>query len=102
MSIFNNPNARRVSRNQQARDEQKTRHARSTQGSDKAGYGELDARSSKVKRLSGIEEFVSQTPDVRWEKVQALKKAVANGRYRPSARDIADAMLRETRNNLRD
>ncbi len=62
-----------------------------------------DHRVSRAANVKGQFDVRSvNSPDVRWEKVQSLRRAIASGEYRPSARVIAEAMLREARNNLRD
>ena len=45
--------------------------------------------SSQSRDLQKIHDILAQTPDIRSEKVAALKKAVAEGRYQVSAENIA-------------
>ena len=51
--------------------------------------------SSQSRDLKKIHDILGQTPDIRSEKVAALKKAVAEGRYQVSAEDIAAKMVKE-------
>ena len=58
-------------------------------GSDRV---ELSAQSRDMKR---IHEILATTPEVRTEKVMALKKAVAEETYQVKPEDIADKMVQE-------
>ena len=51
--------------------------------------------SSQSRDLQRIREVLAQTPDIRAEKVAALKKAVADGRYQVKAEDIAAKMVKQ-------
>jgi negative regulator of flagellin synthesis FlgM len=51
--------------------------------------------SSQSRDLKKIHDILGRTPDIRSEKVAALKKAVAEGRYQVSAEDIAAKMIQE-------
>lgn len=51
--------------------------------------------SSEAKTMALAEQRLAQVPDIRVDKVEALKKAIASGTYRVSAQAIADAILRE-------
>ena len=58
-------------------------------GSDRV---ELSPQSRDMKK---IHEILAATPDVRSEKVEALKKAIAEGTYNVKTEDIADKMVQE-------
>ena len=58
-------------------------------GSDRV---ELSPQSRDMKK---IHEILATTPEVRTEKVEALKKAVAEGTYKVKTEDIADKMVQE-------
>jgi len=54
-------------------------------------------------QLSGVHAQVQmlvgealQLPEVRQERVQALRQAVTSGKYQPSANDVAGALLSNT------
>jgi flagellar biosynthesis anti-sigma factor FlgM len=54
-------------------------------------------------QLSGVHAQVQvlvgqalQLPEVRQERVQALRQAVTSGKYQPSAQDVAGALLLNT------
>ena len=51
--------------------------------------------SSQSRDLKKIHDILGQTPDIRSEKVAALKKAIEGGRYQVSAEDIAAKMVKE-------
>lgn len=51
--------------------------------------------SSQSRDLKKIHDILAETPDIRSEKVAALKKAVAEGRYQVSAENIAAKMIQE-------
>ncbi len=51
--------------------------------------------SSQSRDLKKIHDVLARTPDIRSEKVAALKKAVAEGRYHVKAGEIAAKMIRE-------
>ncbi len=51
--------------------------------------------SSQSRDLKKIQDVLAMTPDVRTEKVSALKKAIDEGTYQIKAEDIADKMLKE-------
>jgi negative regulator of flagellin synthesis FlgM len=62
----------------------------------KAGIaGDKVEISSQSRDLKKIHDVLAQTPDMRSEKVAALKKAVAEGRYQVSAENIAAKMIQE-------
>ena len=51
--------------------------------------------SPQSRDLKKIQTVLAMTPDVRTEKVAALKKAIDEGIYQVKAEDIADKMLKE-------
>lgn len=51
--------------------------------------------SSQSRDLKKIQDILGQTPDIRSEKVAALKKAIEEGRYQVSAQNIAAKMVKE-------
>jgi negative regulator of flagellin synthesis FlgM len=53
---------------------------------------ELSPQSRDMKK---IHEILATTPEVRTEKVAALKKAIEDGTYKVKAEDIADKMVKE-------
>lgn len=62
----------------------------------KAGVaGDRVEISPQSRDLQRVRQVLAQTPDVRAEKVAALKKAVAEGRYHVNAEEIATKMVRE-------
>src|SRR5262249_44855925 len=44
-------------------------------------------------RLQRLTQAASQAPQVREEKVEALKRVIAGGSYHPAGEQIADAMI---------
>ena len=62
----------------------------------KAGIaGDKVEISPQSRDLKKMQDILAQTPDVRSEKVAALKKAVEEGRYQVSAENIAQKMIQE-------
>ncbi len=51
--------------------------------------------SSQSRDMNKIHEILATTPEVRTEKVAALKKAVTEGTYKVKTEDIADKMVQE-------
>jgi negative regulator of flagellin synthesis FlgM len=65
-------------------------------GGEKAGSaGDKVEISPQSRDLKKVHDILAQTPDIRSEKVAALKKAVAEGRYQVSAENIAAKMIQE-------
>lgn len=56
-------------------------------GSDTASF------SSAGERIASLKAELQNTPEVRHDRVQALQKAVQQGSYQPTDRQIASAML---------
>jgi negative regulator of flagellin synthesis FlgM len=53
---------------------------------------ELSARSREMQK---IREILQTTPEVRAEKVSALKKMIEEGKYEVKSEDIADKMIKQ-------
>jgi len=51
--------------------------------------------SSQSRDLKKIHDILAQTPDIRSEKVAALKKAVEEGHYQVNAENIAAKIIQE-------
>lgn len=96
MNVYNNPNIERLAKVYRVENEPRT-IALSPQGPDRAVASDTVKLSSEAVLLHQIRQRLAATPDVRAERVQALKEAIARGEYRVSAEAIADAILR-TRN----
>ena len=62
-------------------------------------------KSDKIEISESAKDFqvamkaLSDAPEVRGEKVAALKKQIAEGKYQPSAKDIAKKMLSDMKTN---
>ncbi len=52
--------------------------------------------SSTAQEVQQIKKMVNQLPDVREDRVQALKAQIENGTYHVSGEDIADLIIRRT------
>ncbi|ADH86625.1 flagellar biosynthesis anti-sigma factor FlgM [Desulfurivibrio alkaliphilus] len=61
--------------------------AGAAQGSDKVN---LSAGTQDIQR---VKEVLAQTPEVRMEKIQALKGQIERGEYRVDAEAVAERML---------
>jgi negative regulator of flagellin synthesis FlgM len=53
--------------------------------------------SADVSTVETARKIIAETPDIREDKVEALRQQIQNGTYRPSAEDIADKILAESR-----
>lgn len=51
--------------------------------------------SQEARELSELKRIIEQMPEIRTEKVEALKKAIAEGRYRIDTLAIAGKILEE-------
>lgn len=51
--------------------------------------------SSQSRELQKMQDILAQTPDVRSEKVAAIKKAIEEGRYQVNAENVAQKMIQE-------
>ena len=49
--------------------------------------------SREAKELSTIRQIIDKTPEVRLEKVAAIKEAIANGTYNVDSREVAHMMI---------
>lgn len=75
----------------------KPTHQRETEGSGKAfpqGIDRVDL-STRSKELKKIEEVLASTPDVRTERVEALKRLIEEGRYEVDSAALAEKMIQE-------
>lgn len=52
--------------------------------------------SSATQDILKAKKYLSQVPDVRADRVQALKAQIENGTYHVSGEDIADLIIRRT------
>lgn len=55
--------------------------------------------SESARRIQEAQKAVSELPDIREEKVAALRKVIAEGRYEIKADEIAEKMLGEALSN---
>lgn len=67
---------------------------RSANASSSQGVDRVDL-SSRSKELKKIEEVLASTPEVRTERVEALKKLIEEGRYEVDPTSLAEKMIRE-------
>jgi len=51
--------------------------------------------SAQSKEMNKIHDVLKATPDVRAEKVEALKKQVESGQYEVNSNSLAEKMLKE-------
>lgn len=97
MNVFSNFNIQRLSQIFRAEnDSPKVKPFRSAERSEPHDSVKL---SEEARFIAALQKRLAEAPDVRTEKVEALKRAIAQGTYRVAAADIADAILRE--NGLR-
>lgn len=53
--------------------------------------------SERAASVQQIVDKISNIPEVRQDRVEALREQIQAGNYNPSSKDIADAILREER-----
>ena len=51
--------------------------------------------SAQSKEMNKIHDILKATPDVRTEKVEALKKQVESGQYEVNSNSVAEKMIKE-------
>ena len=51
--------------------------------------------SERATTIENLTARVNQLPDMRQEKVEAMRERIQSGSYNPSANDIADAILKD-------
>ena len=66
----------------------------SSVGSPDAGSDRVEL-SPQSRDMNKIHEILASTPEVRTEKVAALKKAISEGTYNVKTGDVADKMVQE-------
>lgn len=59
-----------------------------------AGEEDLDL-SAELKDIKKIQDVLAATPDVRREKMEALKKLIESGQYEVKSDAVADKMLKD-------
>lgn len=84
--------------------EVKTRENRETPGQSrtadlKAGGDKIEM-SGVVQEISRIAELVKATPDIRTNRVEALKEAIDSGSYEIEGNKVAEKMLNTIREEL--
>ena len=52
--------------------------------------------SSSAQEIQSLKKYIHSLPDVREDRVQALKSQIENGTYHVSGEDIADLIIRRT------
>jgi flagellar biosynthesis anti-sigma factor FlgM len=74
--------------------ERSGRGAAKSEGSG-TGAHEPGSVTAETNSLSGLEAQVLATPEIRQDRVEALRQAISNGAYQVDASQIADAILRQ-------
>src|SRR5687768_17420122 len=72
---------------------QKTGQTSSTQASGQATGGAQAEISARGKEFAKAKEVATNAPDVREEKIAALEKKIAEGKYKVDAGAVADKMV---------
>lgn len=68
-------------------------HRAATSGRAAEGAAEVEI-SDRAQEIQRITQLIKDLPDVREDRVQALKAQVENGTYNVSSEDIADLIIR--------
>ena len=58
--------------------------------------GDTVELSSRSREMQKVQEVLQRTPDVRTEKVVALKKLIQEGKYQIDNKGLAEKMIRES------
>lgn len=72
----------------------KVKKAAGVAGAD-AAQGDQIVLSTDVSAIAAAHKAIADTPDVRMDKVEAIRQQLAEGTYRINADTIADKMLTE-------
>ena len=51
--------------------------------------------SNRATKVGTLVERVKEVPDIRLERVEALRNQIAANQYKPDSKDIADAILKD-------
>ncbi len=95
VSNFNSENQTIQFINQANKGSQSEQKIVAKEGSKVSGVVDRVEISPQSRDLKKVQDVLAMTPDVRTEKVSALKKAIEEGTYQVKAEDIADKMLKE-------
>lgn len=49
--------------------------------------------SKEAQEVRNLKDKLAQAPDVRQDRIEGLRRSIADGTYRPSSRDIAAKLL---------
>jgi negative regulator of flagellin synthesis FlgM len=60
-----------------------------------SGSSEQIALSSKAREIQKASELAKSAPDIRVDKVERIKQAIADGSFRVDSKDLAGKMLRD-------
>jgi negative regulator of flagellin synthesis FlgM len=63
--------------------------------SQSASGGDVISVSDEAAAIGRLAERAAQLPEIRQEKVDRLREQIRAGAYRPTAQEIADAILRD-------
>ncbi len=63
------------------------------------GSSEQIALSSKAKDIQKAHEVIRSTPDIRTDKVNAIKQQIADGSYKVDSQAVADKILKQVVND---
>lgn len=94
MNVFNNPNIQRLSRIVRAETEPNPK-VKLSPAIDRSGRQDSVKLSDEARIFAAFRQQFDQLPSVRWDKVEALRKAIAEGSYHVPAEELAEALLRE-------
>lgn len=95
MAVYNEPNIQRLAGI--VRSELGVRPSPPLAGTAGPARSDSVALSLEAKVLAAVKQQMGQGALVRTDKVEALKKAIADGTYKVPAEKIAEAILREGR-----
>jgi negative regulator of flagellin synthesis FlgM len=71
------------------------RRGRAAEDSAKSAGGDKVSLSSEARLRTEAHQAAQAAPDIRWDKVEAIKAKLASGEYEMDNRNIAEKILRE-------
>ena len=82
--------------NQTDSSQQPEKHRPATETKENSTASDKVEISTQSRELHKVHEALQMTPDVRTEKVNALKKMIEEGQYKVDSEAVADKMIKES------
>lgn len=95
LKISNHAEKARINRNNDTSRATQTEQPAAQTGVTSASEADRVNVSERAATINRLAARASELPDVRQEKVEALRERIESGSYNPSADDIAEAILKD-------